>query len=475
MEVTRKCLLQVIFLIGFSLFILNSLVLVSSRQRSLRSCSYTSNREQNADDTKPLAASKSSDSSNMPFIMGKTNDSATGRQHTTKSTSAPSSYKNSTVKKIFCQVYFKGGSTFLGRLFASNPNAFYWFEIVQPTYLAMMGLMTIPYDELYTLQGTRRNQTAEELNFIYEHLDKFYNCELQKLPMEMVYQDSVPLSGTAWDSYVDCIKFKTHQNMWQHFTNHCLKRHLPFTCKTNAGQAVDSDCLNAKYLLDGRMPTKSQKLINQGIFSRMKDYWNCLHSSPLENAFSYCIDLAKSECNKKNIRAVKVMRMRLADTEEFVKKDPTFKIIHQLRDPRGALMSAKSINMFSKHSRKSVVQEAQVVCEKMLEDIIAYKILKENYPSNYIQTKYEDLADHPLETVKLIYEHIGTNMSQEVEKHMIEITRAKTEPRLPGSLDTHRKDSSKTAHRWRKKMSRKDKEMVDQICLRTIEEARYKV
>ena len=480
-EARHKCLLQVIVLFGFtSMFILNSLIHTSNRQPSTASYSYKSYVGQNVEGTTASITSKFSVLSNISSINAKPNDSITGQQSTAKTTTVSSSRNNSSsaykaVIKVFSLVYFKGGSTFLGRLFASNPNAFYWFEIVQPTYLAMMGLMTIPYDELYTLHGTRRNQTPQELAFIYEHLDKFYNCDLHKLPMDMTYQDSVPLSGIEWDGYIDCIKSQTHQKTWQYFTNQCLKKHLPSTCKTNAGQAVDSDCLNAKFLLDGRVPVKPEKLINQGIVTKMKGYCDCLRTSPLQSAFNICISLAKSQCDKKTIRAVKVMRMRLADTKELVKKDPNFKVIHQLRDPRGALMSAKSIGMFSRHSRKSIVEEAKVVCEKMLEDIRAYKILKENYPSNYIQTKYEDLADHPLETVKLIYEHIGANIPQEVEKHMIEITHAKTEPKGPGALDTHRKDSNKTAHKWRLRMTKRDRTLVDKICLRTIQEGGYKV
>ena len=65
---------------------------------------------------------------------------------------------HSGVKKVLLIAYSRGGSTFLGQLFALNPQSFYWFEIVQPVYLAMSGMMTIPTMELYDIDGHRRQQ-----------------------------------------------------------------------------------------------------------------------------------------------------------------------------------------------------------------------------------------------------------------------------------------------------------------------------
>ncbi len=389
---------------------------------------------------------------------------------TKTSTVLPDSKK--TIKKVLSLVYFKGGSTFLGRLFAANPEAFYWFEIVQPMYLAMMGLMTIPYSELYTARGNRRNQTAAELDFIYEHLEKFYSCRLDELPIEMVYQDSVPLSGPEWNPYMTCMKRETHQKVWQTLTNACLKKHVPFSCRGNAGTAVLSDCLNAKFMVEGRTPPKEEHLVSRNMLNRMKDYWHCLHDSPLSSAFGQCIELASQECATRNLRAVKVMRMRLADTEKLVEEDPGFKVIHQLRDPRGALVSARSIRMLS---RGRIRDEAKVVCHKMSEDIQAYKRLKEKYPDNYLQTKYEDLADAPHATLRRIYDFLGENVPEELEKHLHEITNSKYEPREPGALDTHRKNSTETAHKWRLKISASDKALLDDVCLKTIQDGGYKI
>ena len=469
---TQLCIMQAIAIIGFSSILLLFSLIHGSVDSVTDSKIWKTIRIRSA--LSPRNTSQSGGSLGYLPLTNISNHTGTANLTSVVTVDLPSQNEQG-VKKVFSLVYFKGGSTFLGRLFASNPETFYWFEIVQPIYLAMMGLMTIPYDELYNLQGERRNQTPEELSFIYEHLNKFYSCNLDKLPIEMVYQDSVPLSGVEWDPFISCFKRKTGRQTWQYFTNQCLKKYLPPSCKTNAEQAVNVDCLNTKFLLEGKTPTKPESRLNSEILAKMKNYWNCLHKSPMQSAFDQCIALAKNECEKRSIRAVKVMRMRLIDTEELVRNDPNFKVIHQLRDPRGALMSAKSIGMFSRHSRKSVAEEAKIVCGKMLEDIRAYRTLKEKYPENYIQTKYENLADHPLDTVELIYNHIGSSVPQDVKKHLSEITHGKTEPRLPGSLDTHRKNSSQTAHRWRLRITKHEKALLDKICLRTIQEGGYTI
>ena len=471
-KATQVCVMQAIAIIGFSSVLLLFGLIHGSRE-SVTTSKISKTRRIRNDLNQRNASQSSASFKHLPF----TNISnLTGTANITSLVTLDLPSQNEqVVKKILSLVYFKGGSTFLGRLFASNPETFYWFEIVQPIYLAMMGLMTIPYDELYNLQGERRNQTPEELSFIYEHLNKFYNCDLDKLPIEMVYQDSVTLSGIEWDPFISCFKGETGRQTWQYFTNQCLKKYLPPSCKANAEQAVNVDCLNTKFLLEGKTPTKHESHLNSETLAKMKNYWNCLHKSPIQPAFDKCIVLAKHECEKRSIRAVKVMRMRLIDTEELVKKDPNFKVIHQLRDPRGPLMSAKSINMFSRHSRKSIAEEAKIVCGKMLKDIRAYRTLKEKYPENYIQTKYENLADHPLDTVELIYNHIGSSVPQDVKKHLSEITHGKTEPRLPGSLDTHRKNSSQTAHRWRLRITKHEKALLDKICLRAIQEGGYTI
>ena len=50
------------------------------------------------------------------------------------------STKKNDQKHVLLLGYMRGGSSFLGQMFLSNPDVFYWFEILDPMYGAMMGL-----------------------------------------------------------------------------------------------------------------------------------------------------------------------------------------------------------------------------------------------------------------------------------------------------------------------------------------------
>ena len=54
--------------------------------------------------------------------------------------------------------YMRGGSSFLGQMFATNPEAIFWFELVDPMYGAMMGLRIYnnAYEVTHFRNGTRR-------------------------------------------------------------------------------------------------------------------------------------------------------------------------------------------------------------------------------------------------------------------------------------------------------------------------------
>ncbi len=368
---------------------------------------------------------------------------------------------------VLSLVYMRGGSTFHGRLFASNPDAFYWFEIGQPIYLAMMGLMTIPEDILFFLNGTRRSQTVVELDYIYEHLQNFYLCHLAQMPVEMVHQDSILMSGPRWRKYVSCMKKQAKSHL-QGITNECRKKFLPVKCKVSAGEAISSDCLSAKVFLEGR---KSKIPTNNATARKMKAYWECLHKSSLESAFHHCVHFATKECEESRIRAAKVMRLRLEDTEALVKTYPNFRIIHQIRDPRGAVLSAQRYKMLSRASGNNLGKGANLFCAKMLEDMKSYLRLKHKYPGNYLQIKYEDLADRPQEMLELVYDFIGMKVPPQVKKHLQEITQSRVE--TVGVLSTVRKNSSMTAHEWRLKITPSQKSVVDTECFRTLHEGGY--
>ena len=379
---------------------------------------------------------------------------------------------HSGVKKVLLIAYSRGGSTFLGQLFALNPQSFYWFEIVQPVYLAMSGMMTIPTMELYDIDGHRRQQTDFELNYIYDNLDKYLACRLDEMPYEMFNQDSIDLSGPEWKSFTTCMRQET-KHKTQHYINQCLSK-LSGDCKFNAETAYQAGCFHAKALLDGKTQYLTHNVTEQTSATQsMKTYHECLTKTPLHKAVNSCISKLQGECDKTVIRASKILRLRLSDTEKLLQQHPDLKVIHQIRDPRGALLSSQSSGLLAKSSKKKFTNEANLVCPKMLEDLTAYNYLKELYPENYLQIKYEDNAADPIKMLHTIYSFIGMEVTPSLEKQIYDLTNSKTDK--GGAFETHRKNSNATAGKWRTKIKQADKLIVDKICNVVLKTANYRI
>ena len=375
-------------------------------------------------------------------------------------------------RKVILLAYTRGGSTFLGQLFALNSESFYWFEIVQPMYLAMSGMMTIPTMELYDLDGHRRQQSNLELDFIFDNLDKYFSCQFDRMPYEMLNQDSIDLSGAEWTSHTHCVSKETGRKTQYHI-NKCLSK-LSVDCRLNAGTAYKVGCFHAKAILDGRSNYSSLNFtIKSHVLQSMKRYKECLTNTFLDKAVKKCLPSLMEQCNKTTIRATKILRLRLSETETLVKQHPDLKIIHQIRDPRGALLSTQNSGLIAKSSQGNFTKEANLVCPKMLEDVKAYKYLKEKYPNNYLQIKYEDNAADPVKMLDYVYSFIGMGIPTALQRQVYEMTHSKTEKL--GDFNTRRTDSNATAHKWRTKIKPADKIIIDRACNEVLETANYMI
>ena len=224
-------------------------------------------------------------------------------------------------------------------------------------YQALFGMMVIPYEILYTRSGAIRYQTQYELDFIYRNLNEFFNCRIDRLPLEIIYQETNSFlhSGSAWKEYHECIENTTGFKI-QHHLNSCTSE-APFDCRFNVATAIVNGCHSAKVHAEGwRLP--HNQLPNKNITSRMQSYYICLHQPKWVKAAEKCSLLAKKVCGESNVRSVKVLRLLLKDTEELILRFPDIKIIHQLRDPRGIVVSARSMGLMSAYSQQKMSREA---------------------------------------------------------------------------------------------------------------------
>ena len=132
-----------------------------------------------------------------------------------------------------------------------------------------------------------RTITKEELRVIKRLLEYYMNCELEKLPHEMLLSQTIANSGSKWNTYKHCLIDETNEKLPSIYRD-CLN-FLPHNCTQIAGTAMESHCHWYKYQAEissgyesvWEYMEKPQNL-NPSYDTSMKQafsrYVNCIHS-----------------------------------------------------------------------------------------------------------------------------------------------------------------------------------------------------
>ena len=203
-------------------------------------------------------------------------------------------------------------------------------------------------------------------------------------------------------------------------------------------------------------------------FSR---YVNCIHSPDVTSALKYCIPKIQKQCQSSSIIAAKILRVNIWNLDFILNDHPDWKVVHQIRDPRGILISQRSSGIMTKYSKGSIIAESNILCDKMLNDTRSFKLHKNTHQGQYMLVKYEDYADAPVQTAQEIYSHIGSEVNDEVILAIKELTHASHDS---GAMDQRRKNSSETARKWTTKMTSIEKKWIDKSCSDFYKESGYR-
>ena len=175
------------------------------------------------------------------------------------------------------------------------------------------------------------------------------------------------------------------------------------------------------------------------------------------------IENARRDCSQKTLIGIKAIRMPMSLVDKLLQEDPDIKVIHYLRDPRGIVASRqRSPWLKSRVAKKSWAREITLLCNKMQDDIIARKTLEKKYPNSIYTIKYEDFARDPVCLGQKVYDHIGTPFPKDLQRWLYKSTHSKG--RGSGAFTTVRKDGSKAAFSWKKKVSGRVKKHWTSLC-----------
>ena len=179
-----------------------------------------------------------------------------------------------------------------------------------------------------------------------------------------------------------------------------------------------------------------------------------------------CMYELEKTCRSSNTVFTKVLRLRMNHTRWLLERDPEFKVIHLIRDPRAVMYSRIKIwtNLCP-----NIHACASSLCDKMVDDFLDFQELKKLYPNRTFSIYYDRLVVAPFKLSKQLYRFLGYNYTKKDEKQIDLMTKPKPKLRFNTTVwSTLRADNSITAsRRWRR--------TIRPIHLQAINDACYKV
>ncbi|XP_033745336.1 carbohydrate sulfotransferase 4-like [Pecten maximus] len=169
-----------------------------------------------------------------------------------------------------------------------------------------------------------------------------------------------------------------------------------------------------------------------------------------------CREKFANQCSDSKARVSKVPRISLNLAAQLLKTEPNLKIIHLLRDPRAIMLSRDAFKW------TPAPEGSLSLCKKMKEDYLESDIIKKTHPERILTVFYEDLVQHPKESVQEMYDFAGFEFDERAVNHLRRMTQIKTKSISPGT--TYRNTSAQFAMSWRTKINRTILELMEPGC-----------
>ncbi|XP_041373758.1 carbohydrate sulfotransferase 5-like [Gigantopelta aegis] len=182
-----------------------------------------------------------------------------------------------------------------------------------------------------------------------------------------------------------------------------------------------------------------------------------------EHALDWCLPLLASVCNQSSLRIVKELRLHNNDTELLLRKYPTFRLIHLVRDPRAVFFSRLELRRSYKIQQNGI--EESELCALMLSDMVDSVRLQALYPNRVKYIQYETLAKHTINQTHDLYKFLNRSPTADILTYVRSITsQTNVKVRKAHRFLTRRSNSSSVVDRWRVSANYQRVKVIDDIC-----------
>ena len=126
-----------------------------------------------------------------------------------------------------------------------------------------------------------------------------------------------------------------------------------------------------------------------------------------QNSAEKCMEKLHVPCVTSQLTVVKALRLTMEMVRTLLSDDLHLKLVYLVRDPRGILMSRKTVQYLSEIFEPNMESETLLLCPKIGRDLQGFLTLRSEFPGRVMLLRYEDAADNPQQTVDRVYKFIG--------------------------------------------------------------------
>ncbi|CAN8021909.1 unnamed protein product [Ixodes persulcatus] len=190
-----------------------------------------------------------------------------------------------------------------------------------------------------------------------------------------------------------------------------------------------------------------------------------------------CFDAAimSQFCQMCTRQVMKVIRLSLRQVRKWINANTdiggTVKVVHLVRDPRGIWSSRlrRSACQYSSGCRR-----IEALCKRMREDLDEFEDLKEAFPDQFVQVRYEDVALEPTKRVRLLFDQLRLTFTEQVSQFIRTHTRHDL-TRKPRAAFSTKRNSAKAAFRWTRRLNYSQAASVQNACPDVFRRLGYRV
>jgi len=187
---------------------------------------------------------------------------------------------------------------------------------------------------------------------------------------------------------------------------------------------------------------------HQWLFNHNKRLWAHCTAGGSNFRKSYCWkpEFLNKFCPLFPFQSIKTVRLRLNLTRSLV-EDPSLnvRVLLLVRDPRGTMQSRKHRDWCPGNPD---CDDPAKLCQDLVSDYQAFKLLKKQYPGRYKVFRYEDFSMNPTNNTIDVFKFFGFSFHQKVVDFLDSHTKSNK-----GGVSSTFRDSKTAPFKWREKLS----------------------